>query len=90
MAQFTEERLLMHADLEGSNNIQKEVNDKNGPLGNNFGFSVLIRMSGSVTFWYGSGSCSLRLWTVTVKMQTKKLFCFLLFEGTFTSCFTDR
>jgi len=57
--------------------------------------------SGSMPFWYGSGfldpygylwgsgSCSFR--PVTFKMPTKsRFFCLLLFEGIFTSFFTDK
>ncbi len=52
-----------------------------------------LQCCGSVTFWYRSGSADLCLWTVDPNpaifvldvQDANKLFCFLLFEGTFTS-----
>jgi hypothetical protein len=57
--------------------------------------------SGSVTFWYrsgsalrtcGSGSCSFRQWLSRCqqKIMFFSSFCLILFEGTFTSFFKDK
>jgi len=45
-----------------------------------------------LSFWYGSGSCSSRqqLSRHQQKMILLKVFCFLLFEGTFTSIFKNK
>jgi len=56
-----------------------------------------LRCCGSVTFWYGSGArigttkLRIRILLLAFKIQTKnKVFCLLLFEGTFPSFFKDN
>jgi hypothetical protein len=56
-------------------------------------FLKLIHCSGSVTFRYGSGSCSFRLWPSRYQQKKKYFFvsfCLLLFKYTITSFFTDE
>jgi hypothetical protein len=67
---------------------------------------TFFQCSGSMTFWCGSGSADPCLWLIgldacyfVIDLQDanqklikkkKKVFCFLLFEGTFTSFFKDK
>jgi hypothetical protein len=47
--------------------------------------------SGPVAFWYGSGSCSFcDLQDPNKKLLEKSLFKLIIFEGPFTSFFTDK